>query len=438
MASTPCHLRERRNNNSQTQKAASSRAKGKQEQARQRAEPNWKTVIQRKRRTNHPAQQDNDMKFNVNSDEMGKSIQGLAKMVSGKSSLAILDHFLFVVDDNKLHVTASDGENMMRTTMDIDVLSMPDKEDDRKFCIHNTVICDFLKNIPSQPITFDVDMENSETKISYMNGHIQFPCTSGNEYPSICFMKDEYESVSLPSDTILEDITRTSPFTGQDTLRPVMNAICFNFLSEGLDVVSSNGGVLVKITHTSIRTEKEAKFLLPPKPVTMLKYFLSKEEKDVSIRFTDNAAVFECDNWQLTCRLVEGRYPNYNSVIPQNSNIEVTVDKKQLQESIRRMLPMGNQSMKTVKFETAGTVLTVSSEDVDFNKSAKEDVTCETSGNGITIGVNGEVINTMLSQIHSDVAKLRMTEYSRPIIIVPDADKENETFMGLVMPTLIS
>ena len=338
------------------------------------------------------------MKFNVNSDEMGKSIQGLAKMVSGKSSLAILDHFLFVVDDNNLHVTASDGENMMRTTMDIDVLSMPDKEDDRRFCIHNTVICDFLKNIPSQPITFDVDMENSETKISYMNGHIQFPCTSGNDYPSICF----------------------------------------NFLSEGLDVVSSNGGVLVKITHTSIRTEKEAKFLLPPKPVTMLKYFLSKEEKDVSIRFTDNAAVFECDNWQLTCRLVEGRYPNYNSVIPQNSNIEVTVDKKQLQESIRRMLPMGNQSMKTVKFETASTVLTVSSEDVDFNKSAKEDVTCETSGNGITIGVNGEVINTMLSQIHSDVAKLRMTEYSRPIIIVPDADKENETFMGLVMPTLIS
>ena len=105
MAGTPCHLRERRNNNSQTQKAASSRAKGKQEQARQRAEPNGKNVIQRKRRTNHPAQQNNDMKFNVNSDEMGKSIQGLAKMVSGKSSLAILDHFLFVVDDNNLHVT---------------------------------------------------------------------------------------------------------------------------------------------------------------------------------------------------------------------------------------------------------------------------------------------------------------------------------------------
>jgi DNA polymerase-3 subunit beta len=327
---------------------------------------------------------------------------------------------------------------MMRTTMDIDVLSMPDKEDDRKFCIHNTVICDFLKNIPSQPITFDVDMENSEAKISYMNGHIQFPCTSGNDYPSICFMKDEHESVSLPSGTILEDITRTSPFTGQDTLRPVMNAICFYFLNEGLDVVSSNGGVLVKITHTDIRTEKEAKFLLPPKPVTMLKYFLSKERKDVSIRFTDNAAVFECDNWQLTCRLVEGRYPNYNSVIPQNSNIEVTVDKKQLQESIRRMLPMGNQSMKTVKFETAGTVLTVSSEDVDFNKSAKEDIPCETAGNEIRIGVNGETLNCILTHIASDIVRLKMTEPSRAILVVPDEDRENETFLGLLMPCLLN
>ena len=369
---------------------------------------------------------------------MGKCIQGLAKMVNGKSSMAILDHFLFVVDDNNLHVTASDGENMMRTTLGIDVQSVLDDEGDKKFCIHHTVICDFLKNITPQPITFDVDTVNSEVKISYMNGHIQFPCTSGYDYPAICTMRDEHETASLPSSTILEDITRTSPFADQDTLRPVMNTICFNFLNEGLDVVSSNGKVLVKISHADIRTEKEATFLLPPKPVTMLKYFLCKEEKDVNIQFTDNTAVFECDNWQLTCRLVEGRYPNYNSVIPKTNNIEVTVDRKQLQESIRRMLPMGNQSMKTVKFEAGSTVLTISSEDVDFNKSAKEDVTCERSGEGITIGVNGEVLNTMLSQIHSDMAKLRMTESLRPIIIVPDTDNESETFMGLVMPTYLT
>ena len=378
------------------------------------------------------------MKFNVNSDEMGKSIQGLAKMVSGKSSLPILDHFLFVVDENNLNMTASDGENTMRTTIAIVGERMVDDEDDKRFCIHNTVICDFLKNIPSQPITFDVDRDNDVVVISYMNGHIQFPCVSGAEYPSINFMKDEHENVSLPSATILEDINRTSPFTGQDTFRPVMNAICFNFHNEGLDVVSSNGGVLVKIAHPDIKTEKEAKFLLPQKPVAMLKYFLSKEERDVDIQFTDNAAVFECDNWQLTCRLVEGRYPNYNSVIPTNSKIEVTVDRKQLQESIRRMLPMGNQQMRTVKFEIGGTELTVSSEDVDFNKSAKENVPCETSGEGITIGVNGETMNTMLSQIHSDMAKLRMTEFSRPIIIVPETERENETFLGLVMPTLIT
>ena len=377
------------------------------------------------------------MKIYVNSDEIGKSIQGLAKMVSGKSSLAILDHLLFVVDDNKLHVTASDGENMMRTTVNIEVQSMLDDESDKKFCIHNTIICDFLKNIPSQPITFDVDMTNNEVIVSYMNGHIKFPCISGNEYPSISLLKGDCKTISLPSDIILDDINRTSPFTGQDTLRPVMNAICFNFQKEGLDVVSSNGGVLMKISHDSIKTEKEAKILLPAKPTAMLKYFLNKDEKDVKILFTENAAVFECDNWQLTSRLIEGRYPNYNSVIPDNGNIEVLVEKKQLQETIRRMLPMGNQTSKAVKFEVADTSLTVSTEDVDFNTSAKEHIPCETSGGKIVIGVNGETFNSLLSHIHSDMTKLRMTECSRPIIIVPDTDRENETLLALIMPTLI-
>ena len=378
------------------------------------------------------------MKFNVNSDEMGKNILGLAKMVNGRSSLPILDHFLFEVDDSNLHVTASDGENTMRTTLSIDVQSVPDEESDKRFCIHNTVICDFLKNIPSQPITFDVDMSNNMVMVTYMNGHIQFPCVSGMEYPSINFLNGEHETASLPSDILLEDINRTTPFTGQETLRPVMNAICFNFLNERLDVVSCNGGVLAKISHDNIKTENEATFLLPPKPVAMLKYFLSKEVKDVTILFTNNAAVFECDNWQLTCRLVEGRYPNYNSVIPTNNNIEVLVDKRQLQESIRRMLPMGNQTMRAVKFEIGSTNLTVSSEDVDYNKSAKEEIPCETSDGEITIGVNGETMNSMLSQISSDMVKLRMAEPCRPILVVPETDRQDEAFLGLIMPCLLN
>ena len=378
------------------------------------------------------------MKFNVKSDELSKNIQGLAKMVNGKSSLAILDHFLFEVDGDKLYMTASDGENMMKTTMDIDSTSMLDEEDDKRFCIHNTVICDFLKNIASQPIIFDVNMEDKVVKISYMNGHIQFPCTAGEEFPKINIMGDESKNVTLPSCLILDDINRTSPFTGQETFRPVMNAICFNFLEESLEVASSNGGVLVKIAHEGIKSENETTLLLPPKPVSMLKYFLSKEERETNIRYTDNAAVFSSDNWELSCRLVEGRYPNYNSVIPTSDNVQVLVDKRQLQNSIRRMLPMGNPNMKAVKMEINPTTLIMSSEDIDFSKSAREDIPCETTGEEICIGVNGETLNSMLTHIASDMVRLKMTEPSRAILVVPQEDRENETFIGLLMPCLLN
>ena len=377
------------------------------------------------------------MKFNVNSDEMGKSIQTLAKMVNGKSSLAILDHFRFEVDGDRLHVSASDGENIIKTSLNINLLSMLDDEDNKVFCIHNTVICDFLKNIPSQPIVFVVDMKNYVVTIQYMNGHIKFPCVSGKDYPVINFLKGEYNTVVISSEIILEDINRTIPFMGQETLRPTMNTICFNFDSDGLDVVSTNGGVMVKIYHPNITTEKTLRFLLPQKPASMLKFFLNKEDDDVTVKFSENGAVFENNNWQMSCLLVEGKYPNYNSVIPQSCNIEVQVEKKLLQECIKRMLPMGNQTSKSIKVDINNDQMTVSTEDIDFNTSAKESVNCKTSGNNFTIGMNGDTLNTILSHIHSDTVKMAMTEINRPIIIEPDEDKENEIFMGLVMPTLL-
>ena len=377
------------------------------------------------------------MKFIVNSEELSKNVQGLAKTVNGRSSLAILDHFLFEVMDDKLDVTASDGENMMRVTVNLIECSMVNDDREKRFCIHNSMIGDFLKNIPSQPITFDVDMDGFVVKVSYMNGHIQFPCTAGSEYPVIHLMKDEYQTVSLPSDMMLNDICRTVPFIGQDTLRPVINSICFNFSSEGLDVVSTSGSVLMKISHPELDAKNTGTFLLPTKPAALLKYFLEKN-MEVKVKFTENGAVFECDNWKLTCRLIEGRYPNYNSVIPMDNSLEIRVDKKCLQEAIKRMLPMGNQEMKTLKLEIAPDMMTVSCQDLNYNTSATESIPCETIGNTITIGLNGEILCSVLSHINTDAVRMKMVESSRPVIILPDENIEGEYLTSLVMPMMIT
>lgn len=376
------------------------------------------------------------MKFIVNSEELGRIIQGLSKTVNAKSNLAILDHFLFEVNGSLLNVTASDGENMIRVTVNLAGYSLMNEDREKHFCIHSSMIGDFLKNIPTQPITFDVNMDNFEVKISYQNGHIKFPCTAGTEYPVFNFIKDDYQSVILMSDILLNDLNRTFPFIGQEILRPVMNTICFNF-DHRFDVVSTTGNVLVRISHPDIETNFNNKFLLPSKPAALLKYFLEKN-KEVIVKFTSNGAAFECENWILTCRLIDGKYPNYNSVIPVNDTLEVILNKKSLQEAIRRMLPMGNQNMKTINLEFFPNLMSISCEDLDFNTSAKETISCETNGDTLMIGVNGEILYDLLSQVNADIVKMKLLDSAKPIVIVPEIDFEGEQFVSLIMPTLMT
>ena len=376
------------------------------------------------------------MQILVSSDTLGKNIQGLSKMINGKASLAILDHYLFEVDGNNLQVIASDGENMMRTTTEIlesDITS----GDPIRFCVHSRVLGDFLKNIPTQPITIIVE-NKAEITINYMNGHVSFPCVSDDEYPTFDILTGDTETAILPSATMLEDITRTSPFTEQGTMRPVLNAICFNFKEEGLDVVSCNGQVMMKNHHLDIHTDKQGVFLLPPKPAALLRHFLNKELLDICIKFTDNAAQFVGDNWQLTCRLVEGRYPNYNSVIPTNNDKTMLIDKRALQEAIRRMLPMGNQQSKAMKMELDTTALTVSCEDVDYNTKAKESVCCGYDATPMAIGVNGETLCNVLSNIPSNMVRITFSEYSRPMLISPMDETDGLQITALLMPRLLN
>ena len=271
-----------------------------------------------------------------------------------------------------------------------------------------------------------------------MNGHVSFPCVSDDEYPTFDILTGDTETAILPSTAMLEDITRTSPFTEQGTMRPVLNAVCFNFKEDGLDVVSCNGQVLMKNHHLDIHTDKEDIFLLPPKPAALLRHFLCKEPLDICIKFTDSAAQFVGDTWQLTCRLIEGRYPNYNSVIPTNNDKTMLIDKRALQDAIRRMLPMGNPHSKVMKMELDTTALTVSCEDIDYNTKAKESVSCDYDATPMAIGVNGDTLCNVLSNIPSDMVRITFSEYSRPLLVSPVDETEGLQITALLMPTLLN
>ena len=297
----------------------------------------------RKREPHHLTQTRKIMRITLDSDTLSKNLQGLSRVIAPKSSIAILDHFLFEVEGDKLTVTASDNENVMKATADI-LESDIDSGEPTRFCVHARLIADFLKNLPVQPLTFVV--EEKEISVRYENGQICFPCVSGKEYPTMEMLTGDCTSATLPSSMLQDDITRTSSFVAQDTMRPVLSALCFNFKENGLDVVSCNGQVLMMDTHRGITLENENRFLLPAKPAALLRYWTAKDLFDITIQFNGNAARFSGANWQLTCRLVEGRYPHYKAVIPVNNDKTLLIDKQQLQVAIRRMLPMGSQSFR--------------------------------------------------------------------------------------------
>ena len=179
--------------------------------------------------------------------------------------------------------------------------------------------------------------------------------------------------------------------TAQDELRPVMNGIYFDLQADSLAIVASDGHKLVRNKNFMIKSDIPASFILPKKPATLLKNVLSKDGGDVVIRFDDRSADISFAEGNLSCRLIEGKYPNYNSVIPQDNPNQVTIDRKSLIGALRRVLPFASDSSQLIRFHVAAGLLELRAEDIDFATSAKESVTCEYGGNPMDIVLRDQV-----------------------------------------------
>ena len=303
----------------------------------------------------------------------------------------------------------------------------------------NRVILDALKELPEQPLHFDVDAagEAIAIKIVYQNGLYNFTGQSAEEYPRTQSMTDACTTVSLPTEMLINNISRSLFATANDELRPVMNGIYFDLTADALAIVASDGHKLVRSKNFTIKSESPSAFNLPKKPASLLKNILSKDGDDAIIKFDDRSAEIQFTDGVMRCRLIDGRYPNYNSVIPNNPN-EVTVDRKGLQSALRRVLPFASESSQLIRFHIESGRFEVSSEDIDFSTSAKEQLSCEYNGSPISIGFKGSSLMEILGNITSDNIIIQLADPSRAGIIVPAEQPENEDILMLIMPMLLN
>ena len=374
------------------------------------------------------------MRFTVSSSALSSKLNMLAKVIGSKNSLPILDCFLFQVANGEMSITASDSDNVIKST-----LALTDHDGEGEFCVPNRVILDALKELPEQPLHFDVDAagEAIAIKIVYQNGLYNFTGQSAEEYPRTQSMTDACTTVSLPTEMLINNISRSLFATANDELRPVMNGIYFDLTADALAIVASDGHKLVRSKNFTIKSESPSAFNLPKKPASLLKNILSKDGDDAIIKFDDRSAEIQFTDGVMRCRLIDGRYPNYNSVIPNNPN-EVTVDRRGLQSALRRVLPFASESSQLIRFHIESGRFEVSSEDIDFSTSAKEQLSCEYTGSPISIGFKGSSLMEILSNLTSDNIIIQLADPSRAGIIVPAEQPENEDILMLIMPMLLN
>ena len=374
------------------------------------------------------------MRFTVSSSALSSKLNMLAKVIGSKNSLPILDCFLFQVANGEMSITASDSDNVIKST-----LALTDHDGEGEFCVPNRVILDALKELPEQPLHFDVDTagEAVAIKIVYQNGLYNFTGQSAEEYPRTQSMNDACTTVSLTTEMLINNISRSLFATANDELRPVMNGIYFDLTADALAIVASDGHKLVRSKNFTIKSESPSAFNLPKKPASLLKNILSKDGDDAIIKFDDRSAEIQFTDGVMRCRLIDGRYPNYNSVIPNNPN-EVTVDRRGLQSALRRVLPFASESSQLIRFHIESGRFEVSSEDIDFSTSAKEQLSCEYNGSPISIGFKGSSLMEILSNLTSDNIIIQLADPSRAGIIVPAEQPENEDILMLIMPMLLN
>jgi DNA polymerase III subunit beta len=371
------------------------------------------------------------MNFIVSSTYLLKQLQVLGSVINNNNALPILDNFLFELNENELTVSASDLETTMSATLNIDSTSQG------SLAIPAKLLLEILKSFPEQPLTFTVQ-DNATIEISSNSGKYSIAYSSAIEFPKTVSLEDP-SATTVHAEVLSSAINKTIFAAGNDDLRPVMSGVFFQFSTEGLIFVATDAHKLVKYSRSDVQASQNTEFIMPKKPLTILKGILATMDSDVVIEYNNNNAAFRFENYNLICRLIDGKYPNYEAVIPKENPNKLLINKNLFQSSVRRVAIFSNKTTHQIRLKVAGTELQISAEDIDYSNKADERLTCDYQGDDMQIGFNSRFLNEMLGNLQSDEIMLEMSLPNRAGILTPvDGLSEGEHVLMLVMPVMLN
>ena len=371
------------------------------------------------------------MKFIVSSSYLLKQLQVLGGVINNSNTLPILDNFLFDLNHSELTVSASDLETTMSSKLVVE------SESEGSVAIPAKLLLDTLKTFPEQPLTFVIE-ENNTVEISSNHGKYALAYADGEEFPKAVALENP-SSTTLSADVLASAISKTIFAAGNDDLRPVMSGVFFQFSTENLTFVATDAHKLVKYTRDDVTANETTEFIMPKKPLNLLKGILAGSDDDVTIEYNDSNAKFSFENSELICRLIDGKYPNYEAVIPKENPNKLTIARTQFLNSVRRVSIFSNKTTHQIRLKIAGAELNISAEDTDYSNKAEERLTCDYQGDDMQIGFNSRFLTEMLNNLNSEDVQLEMSLPNRAGILTPiDGLDEGENITMLVMPVMLN
>lgn len=371
------------------------------------------------------------MNFITSSTVLLRHLQSISGVLSTSNTLPILDNFLFEINDNQLSISASDLETTMRTSLEVEA------NEAGKIAVPAKILLEVLKNLPDQPCTFSVDNTNYSIEIAYDNGKSRMVGYNGDEFPKTPVVENS-SSVIISGEIISSAINKTLFATGNDDLRPVMSGVFCQFTPNDIIFVATDAHKLVRYKRDDSQADGSSSFILPKKPLNLLKSNISGEE-EVKVEYNESNAIFTFGDIIMICRLIDGKYPNYEAVIPKENPNVLIIDRLQFLSSIRRVSIFANKTTHQIKLRLAGSELALSAEDLDFSNEANERLTCNYNGDDMEIGFNSRFLMEMLNNIDTKEVKLEMSEPSRAGLLMPvDNPNASEDILMLVMPVMLN
>jgi len=372
------------------------------------------------------------MKFIVSSTLLLRHLQSVSGALNNSSPLPILENFLFEVEKGNLKISASDLETTMTTSMEVT------SKEQGIVAVPARILLDTLKTFAEQPLTFTINDKNFQIEISSENGKFKLAGHDGVEFPKIPVV-EQANSIEISAEVLLEAVNKTIFATGTDELRPVMSGVFFQLNKDNTTFVATDAHRLVRYRRNDIRSSKATSFIVPRKPLTLLKSALMGLESKVKIEYNDANAFFSFDHFNLICRLIDGKYPNYEAVIPLDNPNRMVVSRDSFLNAIRRVSIFSNKTTHQVKLKIAGAELAISAEDIDFNNEANERLSCDYNGQDMEIAFNARFLSDMLSNLETENVTLELSLPNRAGIIRPTGNDENgEDILMLVMPVMIN